>query len=119
MLGLDHRPVAIRRQGIYFTMITLALSQMFFFFCLQAPFTHGEDGIQSVPRGHLLGFIDLNQFRPTCIISCWPSFLIGMVIDLAVHQLAFRHDLEVDPRKRGRAPFRLAIPSPATSSGHL
>ncbi len=51
---------AIRRQGIYFAMITLALSQMFFFFCVQAPFTHGEDGIQGVPRGKALGIIDLN-----------------------------------------------------------
>jgi branched-chain amino acid transport system permease protein len=51
---------AIRRAGIYFAMITLALAQMFTFFCLQAPFTHGEDGIQGVPRGHLLGVIDLN-----------------------------------------------------------
>ncbi|MCX8996963.1 branched-chain amino acid ABC transporter permease [Rhizobiaceae bacterium BDR2-2] len=59
-LGLVIGFVAIRRQGIYFAMITLALSQMFYFFCLQAPFTHGEDGLQSVPRGHLFGFIDLN-----------------------------------------------------------
>jgi branched-chain amino acid transport system permease protein len=60
-LGLIMGLLAIRRQGIYFAMITLALSQMFFFFCLQAEFTQGEDGIQSVPRGHLLGMIDLNQ----------------------------------------------------------
>ncbi|WEX11623.1 branched-chain amino acid ABC transporter permease [Chelativorans sp. AA-79] len=53
--------LAIRRQGIYFAMVTLALAQMFFFFCLQAPFTRGEDGIQGVPRGHLFGFVDLNQ----------------------------------------------------------
>ena len=46
--------LAIRRQGIYFAMITLALAQMIYFFCLQAPFTHGEDGIQAVPRGHAL-----------------------------------------------------------------
>jgi branched-chain amino acid transport system permease protein len=52
---------AIRRQGIYFAMITLALSQMFFFFCVQATFTGGEDGIQGVPRGTLFGLIDLNQ----------------------------------------------------------
>ena len=52
---------AIRRQGIYFAMITLALSQMIAFIFLQTPFTHGEDGIQNVPRGELLGFIDLNQ----------------------------------------------------------
>jgi branched-chain amino acid transport system permease protein len=51
--------VAIRRQGIYFAMITLALAQMIYFLCLQAPFTGGEDGIQAVPRGHLFGFISL------------------------------------------------------------
>ena len=59
-LGLLVGFLAIRRQGIYFAMITLALSQMFFFFCLQAKFTHGEDGIQGVPRGYLFGVIDLN-----------------------------------------------------------
>ena len=53
--------LAIRRQGIYFAMITLALAQMVFFFCLQAPFTGGEDGIQAVPRGKLFGLIDLSQ----------------------------------------------------------
>ncbi|WP_368649849.1 branched-chain amino acid ABC transporter permease, partial [Brucella intermedia] len=60
-LGLVIGYLAIRRQGIYSTMITLALAQMFFFFCLQASFTHGEDGLQGVPRGHLFGIIDLNQ----------------------------------------------------------
>ena len=59
VLGLAFGWLAIRRQGIYFAMITLALAQMVFFFCLQAPFTHGEDGIQSVPRGRLFGVIDL------------------------------------------------------------
>jgi branched-chain amino acid transport system permease protein len=52
---------AIRRQGIYFAMITLALAQMFFFFCLQAHFTNGEDGIQGVPRGMLFGLFDLHE----------------------------------------------------------
>ncbi|HLM40630.1 MAG TPA: branched-chain amino acid ABC transporter permease [Microvirga sp.] len=61
VMGLVIGFLAIRRQGIYFAMITLALSQMFAFICLQVPFTHGEDGIQGVPRGHLLGLIDLNQ----------------------------------------------------------
>jgi branched-chain amino acid transport system permease protein len=61
VLGVIVGFLAIRRQGIYFSMITLALSQMFFFVCLQVPFTHGEDGIQGVPRGYLLGVIDLNQ----------------------------------------------------------
>ncbi|PRD42737.1 branched-chain amino acid ABC transporter permease [Phyllobacterium phragmitis] len=59
-LGLVIGFLAIRRQGIYFAMVTLALAQMFYFFCLQSDFTKGEDGIQGVPRGHLFGFIDLN-----------------------------------------------------------
>jgi len=52
--------LAIRRQGIYFAMITLALAQMVYFVCLQAPFTGGEDGIQAVPRGRLLGLLELS-----------------------------------------------------------
>ncbi len=60
-LGLVTGVLAIRSQGIYFAMITLALAQMMYFFYLQTPFTHGEDGIQSVPRGRLFGLIDLNQ----------------------------------------------------------
>ncbi|HJT12310.1 MAG TPA: branched-chain amino acid ABC transporter permease, partial [Dongiaceae bacterium] len=60
LLGLVIGFFAIRRQGIYFAMITLALSQMFFFFCVQAEFTNGEDGIQGVPRGMLFGMLDLN-----------------------------------------------------------
>jgi branched-chain amino acid transport system permease protein len=59
LLGLVFGLVAIRRQGIYFAMITLALSQMVFFFCLQAPFTGGEDGLQGVLRGKLFGIIPL------------------------------------------------------------
>jgi len=59
LLGLIVGAIAIRRQGIYFAMITLALAQMMYFFAIQAPFTHGEDGIQAVPRGTLFGFIDL------------------------------------------------------------
>jgi branched-chain amino acid transport system permease protein len=70
---------AIRRQGIYFAMITLALAQMFFFFCIQAPFTGGEDGIQGVPRGYLLGFIDLN--KPLAMyFFVLAVFLIGIFI---------------------------------------
>jgi branched-chain amino acid transport system permease protein len=64
-LGVVFGALAIRRQGIYFAMITLALAQMVYFFCLQAPFTGGEDGLQGVPRGKLLGLIalqpELNQ----------------------------------------------------------
>ena len=61
LLGVVSGALAIRRQGIYFAMITLALAQMIYFFCLQVPFTHGEDGIQSVPRGKMFGFLDLSN----------------------------------------------------------
>ena len=59
LLGVVFGVVAIRRQGIYFAMVTLALSQMVFFVCLQAPFTGGEDGLQGVPRGKLFGVLSL------------------------------------------------------------
>ncbi|WP_082520650.1 branched-chain amino acid ABC transporter permease [Rhizobium sp. Root482] len=78
-LGLIIGFFAIRRKGIYFAMITLALSQMFYFFCLQAEFTKGEDGIQSVPRGHLFGVIDLlvptNMYYLVLAV-----FVIGLLI---------------------------------------
>ncbi|MBB3426529.1 MULTISPECIES: branched-chain amino acid ABC transporter permease [Rhizobium] len=79
LLGLIMGFVAIRRQGIYFAMITLALSYMFYFFCLQAAFTHGEDGIQSVPRGYLFGVLDLNNsFNMYYFVLA--VFLIGVLI---------------------------------------
>jgi branched-chain amino acid transport system permease protein len=61
LLGVIAGSLAIRRQGIYFAMITLALAQMMYFFALQAKFTGGEDGIQAVPRGRLFGVIDLDD----------------------------------------------------------
>ena len=61
ILGIVAGALAIRRQGIYFAMITLALAQMVFFFSLQAKFTGGEDGIQAVPRGRLFGLIELSN----------------------------------------------------------
>lgn len=60
-IGLVMGMLAIRRQGIYFTMITLALAQMLYFIFLQAPFTGGEDGLQGIPRGTLLGVLDLSN----------------------------------------------------------
>ena len=60
-IGLIVGLLAIRRQGIYFAMITLALAQMLYFFCLQVPFTGGEDGLQGVPRGKLFGVLDLSS----------------------------------------------------------
>jgi branched-chain amino acid transport system permease protein len=61
LIGLVMGALAIRRQGIYFSMITLALAQMVYFGALRAPFTGGEDGLQGVPRGKLLGMIDLTN----------------------------------------------------------
>jgi branched-chain amino acid transport system permease protein len=61
ILGLAIGSIAIRRQGIYFAMVTLALAQIVFFLCLQMPFTGGEDGLQGIPKGHLFGLIDLSS----------------------------------------------------------
>ena len=62
-IGLITGWLAVRRQGIYFSMVTLALAQMIYFICVQAPFTYAEDGIQSIPRGKLFGVIDLTDDR--------------------------------------------------------
>ncbi len=74
--------LAIRRQGIYFAMITLALAQMMFFYYLQAPFTGGEDGIQAVPRGRLFGFIDLSNI--------WAMYVTVAVVFLGGFLLIYR-----------------------------
>jgi branched-chain amino acid transport system permease protein len=71
--------LAIRRHGIYFAMVTLALAQMVYFFCLEAKFTGGEDGIQAVPRGTLFGVIDLNRPLPMYYFVLG-VFIIGFVI---------------------------------------
>jgi branched-chain amino acid transport system permease protein len=79
LLGVVTGLLAIRRQGIYFAMITLALAQMIYFFYLQAPFTHGEDGIQAVPRGKLFGFIDLTSITAmyyTVLVVFFAGFLL-------------------------------------------
>ncbi|WP_127091159.1 branched-chain amino acid ABC transporter permease [Aquabacter cavernae] len=79
VLGLLVGLLAIKRQGIYFAMVTLALSQMFFFFCLQAKFTGGEDGLQAVPRRAFFGVYDItsdfNLYYAVLVI-----FLIGFAI---------------------------------------
>ena len=82
-LGLVVGWIAIRRQGIYFAMITLAFAQMIYFFCVQAPFTGGEDGIQSIPRGLLFGTFDLRRD----LTMYWFTagvFLIGFLL---VHRI--------------------------------
>src|SRR5262245_8628057 len=84
-LGLIVGLLAIRRQGIYFAMITLALAQMMFFFAVQAPFTHGEDGIQAVPRGRLFGLISLadqtNMYITVLVIFLACFLMIYRVIN--------------------------------------
>ena len=79
VLGLVFGALAIRRQGIYFSMITLALAQMAYFFCLQAKFTGGEDGIQAVPRGNLFGVIHLNDDRTLYYVVA-AIFMIGLLL---------------------------------------
>jgi len=78
-LGWLTGKLAIRRQGIYFAMITLALAQMVFFLSLQAPFTGGEDGIQAVPRGKLFGLIDLSH-TPAMYAFVLAIFLGGFAL---------------------------------------
>src|ERR1044071_1020033 len=84
-LGLVSAIIAIRRQGIYFAMITLALAQMVYFFCLQAPFTGGEDGIQTGPRGTLLGLVDLRDNLAMYYVVL-AIFLAGF---LAIHRIIY------------------------------
>jgi branched-chain amino acid transport system permease protein len=79
LLGTGFGWLAIRRQGIYFAMITLALAQMVYFVALQARFTGGEDGIQAIPRGHLFGFIDLSDTL-TMYYFVLAVFLVGFAV---------------------------------------
>ena len=82
VLGVIAGGVAIRRQGIYFAMITLALAQMMYFFALRASFTGGEDGIQSVPRGRLFGYFDLSNEMT--------MYVFVLVVVLAAFLLIYR-----------------------------
>ncbi len=78
-LGVVTGFVSIRRQGIYFSMITLALSQLLYFIYLQTPFTHGEDGIQGIPQGHLFWIFDLS--KPTTLYYVvLVGFLLGFLL---------------------------------------
>lgn len=85
VLGLVVGAIAIRRQGIYFAMITLALAQMMYFFAVQVPFTHGEDGIQAVPRGRLFGIVDLasqtNMYVTVAVIFLASFLMIYRIIN--------------------------------------
>ncbi len=83
VLGVVLGFIAIRRQGLYFAMITLALAQMVYFFCLQVPFTGGEDGIQQVPRSPLFGFISMQSDMHIYWLTA-AVFLIGF---LFIHRI--------------------------------
>ncbi len=85
LLGLVMGFFAIRRTGIYSTMITLALAQMLFFLCLQAPFTGGEDGLQGVPRGKLFGILDLQNDLTMYYVALAVVVLGFLVIVRTVH----------------------------------
>ncbi len=84
-LGCLFGALAIRRQGLYFAMITLALAQMNFFFCLQAPFTGGEDGIQQVPRGALFGLFSLQTDLAMYAVVAVVFLIFFLLIHRIVH----------------------------------
>ncbi len=101
-LGLVVGLLAIRRQGIYFAMITLALAQMIFFFSLQAKFTGGEDGIQSVPRGVMFGILNLQDMM-TMYFVVLAIFLAGFLLICRVIHSPFGQVLKAIRENEPRA----------------
>jgi branched-chain amino acid transport system permease protein len=102
VLGVVAGALAIRRQGIYFAMITLALAQMMFFFALQAKFTGGEDGIQAVPRGRLFGLLDLSsQFN--MYVTVLVIFLAGFLLIYRIIHSPFGEVLKAIRENEARA----------------
>jgi branched-chain amino acid transport system permease protein len=85
LLGLVIGAIAVRRQGIYFAMITLALAQLVFFVCLQADFTGGENGLQGIPRGSLLGLISLGNDRTMYYFVLAVFVAVYLLIRRVVH----------------------------------
>jgi branched-chain amino acid transport system permease protein len=102
VLGVVAGSLAIRRQGIYFAMITLALAQMMFFFALQAPFTGGEDGIQAVPRGRLFGMVDLAD-QTNMYITVVTVFLAGFLLIYRIIHSPFGEVLKAIRENEARA----------------
>jgi branched-chain amino acid transport system permease protein len=101
-LGLVFGVLAIRRQGIYFAMITLALAQMVYFFALQIPFTGGEDGIQAVPRGRLFGIINLTDDLTLYYVVA-AIFLAGFLLIYRIVHSPFGHVLKAIRENETRA----------------
>jgi len=102
VLGVVAGSIAIRRQGIYFAMITLALAQMMFFFAVQSPFTGGEDGIQAVPRGYLFGIFNLASDR-TLYVFVLSVFLLGFLLIYRVIHSPFGEVLKAIRENEQRA----------------
>jgi len=102
VLGLVVGWLAIRRQGIYFAMITLALAQMFYFYCLRAKFTGGEDGIQGVPRGKLLGVVPLDSNLSMYFVVLG-IFLLGFLFIFRVIHSPFGQVLKAVRENEARA----------------
>src|SRR6476620_11120289 len=101
-LGVITGVVAIRRQGIYFAMITLALSQLLYFIYLQAPFTHGEDGIQGIPQGRMFGLLDLT--KPTVLYYVvLVGFLAGFLLIFRIINSPFGEVLKAIRENEPRA----------------
>jgi branched-chain amino acid transport system permease protein len=102
LMGLLFGAVAIRRQGIAFAMITLALAQMAYFVALQAPFTGGEDGIQAVPRGRLFGLLDLSSDRTLYIVVSL-VFIGALALTVRIVRSPFGHVLAAIRENEARA----------------
>ncbi len=102
LFGLIAGSLAIRRQGIYFAMVTLALAQMMYFFALQAPFTGGEDGIQAVPRGRLFGIFELSNTN-VLYAMVLGIFLIGFLLIYRIIHSPFGEVLKAIRENEARA----------------
>ncbi len=102
VLGAIAGAVAIRRQGIYFAMITLALAQMMHLVAVRVPFTHGEDGIQSVPRGRLFGLFDLSH-QMTMYFFVLAIFLAGFLLIYRIIHSPFGEVLKAIRENEARA----------------
>src|SRR4051812_25024473 len=102
VLSLITGYISIRRQGIYFSMITLALSQLLYFIYLQAPFTHGEDGIQGIPQGRMFGVFDLT--KPTVLYYVvLVGFLAGFLLIYRIINSPFGEVLKAIRENEARA----------------
>ena len=108
IMGLVIGLIAIRRSGIYFAMITLALSQLVYFVCLQAPFTGGENGIQGVPRGDLFGIISLSDDLTMYYFVLFVFVAVYLFIQRIVHSpfgQVLKAIRENEPRASSRGYF--------------